>query len=92
LRFDKFFPVNANCSSISPLRTAVINMSITVGGLSSEGTAIAVLPFSTATPPNHLVLIQRKQQESRIDSKRFSSSKKIDGLVTGHFVSIRQFV
>jgi integrase len=32
---------NANCSSSSPLRTAVIKVSITVGNLSSDGTAIA---------------------------------------------------
>jgi hypothetical protein len=39
----------ANRSSSSPLRTAMINVSMTAGILSSDGTAIAVLPFSNST-------------------------------------------
>jgi len=35
----------ANCSSSSPFRTAVIRVSITDDSLSSDGTAIAALPF-----------------------------------------------
>jgi len=34
-------PDKINCSSSSPLRTAVIKVSMTVGSLSSDGTAIA---------------------------------------------------
>ena len=42
------FFVCANCSSSSPLRTAVISMSMTKGILSSDGMAIAFLPFSNS--------------------------------------------
>jgi hypothetical protein len=35
---------------------------------------------------------RKKQQESTVDSKRFSAFKKIDGLDAGHFVGIFQCV
>jgi hypothetical protein len=41
---------------------------------------------------NHLNRNAKKEEESTVDSKRFSVFEKIDGLVTGHFVSIRQCV
>jgi hypothetical protein len=40
------FFVRANCASSSPLRTAVIKMSMTKGILLSDGMAIPFLPFS----------------------------------------------
>src|ERR1700716_450840 len=39
----------AKCSSSSPLRTAAIKVSITDGSLSSDGTAMALLPFSNSS-------------------------------------------
>src|SRR5262249_31951376 len=42
--------VCANCWSSSPLRTAVIRMSMTKGTLSSDGTAIAFLPATCLSP------------------------------------------
>ena len=47
-RFEDTFLDITNISSSSPLRTAVINVSITDGSLSSDGTAIAALPFSNS--------------------------------------------
>jgi hypothetical protein len=87
LRFDKFFPVNANCSSSSPLRTAVINMSMTVGGSSNDGTVIAVLPFATATHLNHLVGSGKKNKNRPLIQNDFPPSKKW-GFSRGAFSSL----
>jgi hypothetical protein len=49
------FFVCANCASSSPLRTAVIKMSMTKGILLSDGMAIPFLPFSNSIGfPRHV--------------------------------------